>query len=115
MSTPSNRPGVSQLDHAHHLRLAGDHEQALRIAASILTADPEDFGAAALVCRLLLDFDRAPAAGELAARLVDANLRRGDLPGALIAAKYALEAGGFADNALARIADAFGKGSARLS
>lgn len=115
MSSPSNRPGVSQLDHAHHLRLAGDAEQSLRIGASILTAEPENFGAAALVARLLLDLGRAPAAGELAARLVDAHLRRGDLPGALVAAKYAQEAGGFAENALARIAEAFGKGSPRIS
>jgi CRP-like cAMP-binding protein len=115
MTAPTALRGVSQLDHAHHLRLTGDRDPALRVAASILTAEPADLGAAALVCRLLLDADRAAAAGPLAARLVDAQLRRGDLANALIAAKYASEAGGFAEGAVAQIAEAFGKGSPRLS
>jgi cAMP-dependent protein kinase regulator len=113
--TDERQRGLSSLDQAHGLRLQGQREEALRLAASILTAAPDHLGAAALVARLLLEADRATAAGNVAARLVDANLRRGELAGALVAAQLALEAGGFADGALRRIADAFGKGSPRVS
>jgi CRP-like cAMP-binding protein len=113
--TDERQRGLSSLDQAHALRLQGQGEDALRLAASILTAVPDHLGAAALVARLLLDADRATVAGDVAARLVDANLRRGDLPGALVAGQLALEAGGVAPDALRRIADAFGKGSARVS
>jgi cAMP-dependent protein kinase regulator len=115
MSASGRAPGVSQLDEAHGLRLRGEREAALRVAASRLRAAREDLDAAALVARLLLDANRAQVAGELGARLVDARLRRGDLPGAWLAAQLALEAGGFADDALRRIAAACGKGSPRLA
>ena len=102
MSTSGRAPGISQLDEAHGLRLRGEREAALRVAASRLRAAREDLGAAMLLARLLLDFDRAQVAGELGARLVDARLRRGDLPNAWVAAQIALEAGGFADDSLRR-------------
>ncbi len=115
MSNETGDRGVSQLDHAHGMRLRGQDDDALRLAASILAASPEQLGAAALVARLLLDADRSATAGPLAARLVDSCIRRGDLTGAWVAAHIALEAGGHADDALQRIAAAFGKGSPRLS
>lgn len=113
--TAARQPGVSSLDQAHGLRLRGQTEDALRLAASILTAAPENLGAAALIARLLLDAGRTPAAGELAARVVEGTIRRGDLPSAWVAARIALEAGGFADDALRQIAEAYGKGSLRVA
>lgn len=109
--------GLSTIDRAHALRLAvpPNSEDALRIAAATLTASPEDLGAIWLVSRLLLDGGRAEPAGQLAAYGVEASLRRGELANAWLCAQLALEAGGFADDALRRIADTFGAGSARLS
>lgn len=107
--------GLSAIDQAHALRLRGKHDDALRLAVSVLTAEPEHLDAAMLVAQLLLDQERANAAGEVAARLVDGFIRRGDLPRAWIAAQLAIEAGGFAEDALRRIAAAFGKGSPRVS
>ncbi|MFI5309008.1 MAG: cyclic nucleotide-binding domain-containing protein [Polyangiales bacterium] len=106
--------GFSALDQAHGLRLAGEHEQALRLAASVLTAVPEDVGAAALIGRLLLEADRAAVAAEIATRAVDAFVRRGDLAGARVAAELATDAGA-GQGTLERIASAFGKGSQRIS
>ncbi len=115
MSDPQaqTQHGLSALDEAHAARLHGEHDQALRQAASILTASPDNLGAAALVARLLLDAERASTAGEVAKRLIDAFTHRGDLAGAWIAAHLALDAG-HGDAALARIAAAFGKGSPRV-
>jgi len=107
--------GLSALDRAYGLRLDGDVDGAMRLAASILVASPEDHGAAMLVARLLLDGERAMLAGEVAERLADALVRRGDLPGATVAANLGAEAGGFAEGALQTIARAFAKGSERLS
>ena len=109
--------GLSAIDRAHALRLAKPPkpEEALRIAAAGLTASPEDLGAVWLVSRLLLDQGRVEAAGKLAAYGVEAGLRRGELASAWLCAQLGLEAGGFADDALRRIADAFGAGSKRLS
>jgi len=105
--------GLSALDREHGLRLGGEREQALRLAASLLTAVPEDVGAAALLGRLLLEADRAAVAAELAARLVDAFVRRGDLGAARVAAELAIDSGQ-AEGVLERIASAFGKGSPRV-
>src|SRR5688500_3067105 len=109
--------GLSAIDRAHGLRLGSPpkSEDALRLAAATLTASPEDLGAVWLVSRLLLDGGRTEAAGQLAAYGVDASVRRGELGSAWLCAQLALEAGGFADDALRRIADAFGAGSKRLS
>jgi CRP-like cAMP-binding protein len=114
MSESDTQPGLTPLDRAYGLRLRGQPEQALRLAASLLTAMPESLSAAALVARLLLDAERPVLAGEVAKRLVDGFIRRGDLAAAWVAAQLALEAGG-SDDALKRIADAFGKGSPRLA
>lgn len=106
--------GVSPLDRAHGMRLAGDAEGALRLAGSLCTAQPEHPGAAQLLAQLLLDGGRAPAAGAAAERLIDAWIRRGDLGAARVAAELGMAAGGFAPAGVGRIAGAFGRGSARL-
>jgi cAMP-dependent protein kinase regulator len=105
---------LSALDRAHALRLRGEAEEALRLAASIATATPEDGHAAWLLARLLLDGGRTEPAGKLAATLVDRAARRGDLPLAVIAAQLAAAAGGTAPNALQTIAATFAKGSTRV-
>lgn len=112
---PESQPGFSSLDRAWALRLGGDGEGALRLAASILLQNPAELGAGALCVRLLLDADRAVAAGEVCDALVARYTARGDLPGACYAANLALEAGGYTPEALRTIASAFGKGSPRLS
>jgi CRP-like cAMP-binding protein len=114
MTQPADR-GVSPLDRAHGMRLAGQREDALRLASSILAAADDDPGAAFLVARLLLDGDRAEAAGKAAEALVDRFVRRGDLLSACLCAQLGGEAGGFAEGALKAIAQAFGKGSTRVS
>lgn len=113
--TEQRPPGLSSLDEAYGLRLQGKHDDALRWAASILTASPENLGAASLLARLLLDREHATLAGDLALRLVDAYTRRGDLPSAWVAAQLALESGSDAGDALKRLAEAFGKGSPRVA
>lgn len=115
MSATQNQPGVSPIEHARGLHLRGERDAALQLVLSSLRAAPVQLEAAALLSRLLLDAQRATSAGELAARLVDAFIRRADLPRAWVAAQLALEAGGYADDALRRIASTFGKGSPRLS
>lgn len=115
MTDGADNHGLSTLDRAYGMRLAGDTDDALRLAASILVANPEDLGAALLVARLLLDADRAMAAGGVAERLSDAFARRGDLPAACVAAHIGAEAGGYADGALRRLGEAFAAGSERLS
>jgi cAMP-dependent protein kinase regulator len=110
---PSTR-SLSALDRAHALRLRGEVEEALRLAASIATATPEDTHAVWLLARLLLDGGRAEPAGKLAAALVDRASRRGDLPLAVIAAQLAAAAGETAPDALHQIAATFAKGSTRI-
>jgi cAMP-dependent protein kinase regulator len=106
---------LSQLDQAHALRLRGQPEEALRLAASLAAAAPEHLGAAALLASLLLEGGRAPSAGQLAARLIDLLIQRGDLPGAWVAALLTQRAAGPGNEGLRRIAEAFGKGSPRLA
>jgi cAMP-dependent protein kinase regulator len=115
MTNETDRRGVSQLDHAHAFRLRGQSEQALRLAASIVAAGPDQLGAAALLARLMLEAGRSAPAAEVAARVVDGCIARGDLPGAWVAAQVARDAGSHADDAVRRIAEAFGKGSPRLA
>lgn len=108
-------PGLSALDRAYALRLSGDAEGALRWAGSLLTASPQDLGAALLLGRLLLEAGRAEPAGQLAERLVDGFVRRGELPMAVVASHLGLEAGGYAEDGLKHIAQAFGADSSRAS
>jgi cAMP-dependent protein kinase regulator len=115
--TEARPHGLSAIDRAHALRLSTPPkaEDALRLASATLTASPEELGAVWLVSRLLLDAGRVEPAGQLAAYGVEASLRRGELGSSWLCAQLALEAGGFADDALRRIADAFGADSKRLS
>lgn len=105
---------LSPLDQAHALRLAGDEPAALRVAIACALAMPDAPGPIALLARVLVDRDKTLQAAQIAARLVDANIRRGDLPAAVIASTLALDAGEDQGPLLASIAKAFGKGSPRL-
>ncbi|MEM1417908.1 MAG: hypothetical protein AAGH15_23630, partial [Myxococcota bacterium] len=105
----------SVLDDAHAARLSDDRDGALRTATAILDADPAQLAAALLLAELAIEGDRPFVAGEVAARLVDAFTRRGDLPRAVAAAKVAGAGGESEGPLLAKAAKAFGKGSARLA
>jgi cAMP-dependent protein kinase regulator len=106
---------LSPLDQAHALRLAGDEQAALRLAIACAQGAPDAPGPIGLLARVLVDQDRTLRASEIAARLVEAYVRRGDLPGAVVASTLALDAGEDQTLLLARIAKAFGRGSSRLS
>lgn len=105
---------LSPLDQAQALRLSGEEQAALRLAIACAHATPEAPGPIALVTRILVDQDKTLRASEAAARLVDACIRRGDLPGAVVASTLALDAGEDQTPLLTAIAQAFGKGSPRL-
>ncbi|MFT3925810.1 MAG: cyclic nucleotide-binding domain-containing protein [Myxococcales bacterium] len=105
---------LSPLDQAHAHRLDGDEEAALRLALACARASREAPGPVALVARVLIDQDRTLLGAEIAARLVDAFIRRGDLPGALVASTLALDAGEDQAPLIAQIAKAFAKGSPRI-
>src|SRR4051794_10037950 len=105
---------LSPLDQAQALRLSGDEQAALRLAIACASATPDAPGPVALLTRILVDQDKTLRAAEAAARLVDAYVRRGDLPGAVVASTLALDAGEDQTPLLTTIAKAFGKGSPRL-
>jgi cAMP-dependent protein kinase regulator len=107
--------GISPLDEAHALRHGGDAEGALRIAIALLEAEPLQLGAATLAAQILADEGRPIVAGEAAARLVSAYVRRGALPEGVVAAKVVEKAGEDAAAGLKELAEAFGKGSVRLA
>jgi cAMP-dependent protein kinase regulator len=107
--------GLSPLDLAHEMRLAGNRDEALRSCLALLEAAPGDLGPAALLAELLLDADRSMIAGEVADRLVDGFVRRGDLPSAVAATTIATRAGEDARPLIDKIGAAFGRGSKRLA
>jgi CRP-like cAMP-binding protein len=107
----SEERGISPLDRAHGYRLAGDVENALRLAVSILVASGEDLGAAALVARILVDAGRKDIAGQAASLIVNNCINRGDLAAACSAARIGTDAGLDEASLLRAIAKAFGKGS----
>ena len=111
--SPASDRGVSPLDRAHALRLLGQPEPALQLACSIVAAAPDDVGAAYLVARLLLDAQRPEPVAQTAALLLARFIRRGDLGGACLCAQL-VALGGERDALLMTIAQAFGKGSARV-
>jgi cAMP-dependent protein kinase regulator len=111
--SPSEERGVSPLDRAHGFRLDGEPEEALRLAASLLAAMPDDLGAALLVARLLVEAERPAVAIEACPRLVDGFIRRGDLLQACLVVRLLVDAGQESSDALRNIAEAFGIGSAR--
>jgi len=106
---------LSPLDQAHAHRLAGDTQAALRLGIACANTAPEEPGPVMLLARVLIDEGRTMSGPEIAARLVDACIRRGDLPGALIASQLSLDAGEDHTPLLMQIAKAFGKGSSRHS
>lgn len=104
----------SLLDDAYAARHAGNLDEALRMGIALLEADTGQLNAAMLVTKCLVDRDRGFLAGEIALKLVDAFIRRGDLPMAVVAASVAETAGEEGKAQLNTIAAAFGKGSKRL-
>ena len=90
-------------------------DRALRIAIAFVEADPLQLNAAALLTRLAIATGKNSEAVAAAGRLVDAYVRRGDLPGATAAAVLADRAGGDGTKLRKNIAEAFGRGSARVA
>jgi len=105
---------LSTLDRAHAHRLAGEDAEALRLGIACAKAAPGAPGPVSLLTRMLVDAERSMLAPEVVPRLVDAFIRRGDLPQALVAAQIAADAGDDIDRHLTVIAQAFGAGSARV-
>ncbi|MDB4971674.1 MAG: hypothetical protein JWN48_15 [Myxococcaceae bacterium] len=104
---------LSPLDQAHAYRLEGHEEPALRLATACALADPDAPGPIALIARVLVDQERPLPALAIAERLVDAFIRRGDLPAAVVASTVALDAGEPQRPLLAAIAKAFAKDATR--
>jgi cAMP-dependent protein kinase regulator len=103
------------LDEAYGCFIAKDADGALRLAVSVLEDQSFQIGAALLAVRVLAAERRGIVAAEVAARLVDAFTRRGDLSCAVVAARTIAECGEDAKPHFASIAEAFGKGSRRVS
>jgi cAMP-dependent protein kinase regulator len=80
----------------------------------ILEDDLADLHAASFLARALVASKRPLVAGEVAARLVESFVRRGDLAHATAVAKLAADAGEDGQPLLRKVADAFGKGSRRV-
>ena len=106
-------PALSMLDQAHAHRLDGNEDAALRLAIACARAAPDAPGPVALLARILVDGERVLPISEIAARLVDAFVRRGDLPGAVVASNIGLDGGAPQRPLLRIIAEAFAKGSPR--
>ena len=90
-------------------------ERALRVAIRLVESDPFQLPALALLVRLAIGGEREEAAAPAAEKLVDAFVRRGDLPAATAAAALADRAGGGGAALRKEIAKAFGHGSKRLA
>ncbi|MET0388612.1 MAG: cyclic nucleotide-binding domain-containing protein [Polyangiales bacterium] len=115
LESPTSDHGVSALDRAHAQRLAGDHDGALQLAATLLEVTPADAGAAALVARLLLEAGRSGRVLDASRAALDRCVRRGDLGAAVVCAQLVGDAGGDKTLALTEIARAFGAGSSRVA
>jgi cAMP-dependent protein kinase regulator len=100
---------LSPLDQAHAHRLDGHEEAALRLAIACARATPDAPGPVALIARVLVEREQQFEVAKVAARLVDAFVRRGDLPAAVVASTIALDAGEPQRPLLKRIAGAFAK------
>ncbi len=100
---------LSPLDQAHAHRLEGHEEAALRLAVACARSAPDAPGPMALIARVLVEREQQFAVSKVAERLVDAFVRRGDLPGAVVASTIALDAGEPHRPLLKRIANAFSK------
>ena len=106
---------LSPLDQAHAHRLDGQEEPSLRLAIACALTDPDAPGPVALIARILVDQERPLSALPVAERLVDAFIRRGDLPSAVVASTIALDAGEPQRPLLGKIAAAFSKNATKAS
>jgi CRP-like cAMP-binding protein len=107
-------PGVSPLDQAHALRLAGDTDAALRLCCAILGGMASDLGTGQLLARMLVERGRGATLVSTLADLIQRSIRRGDLAGACLCAQLLGPAGADPGAALSAIAGAFGAGSTRI-
>jgi cAMP-dependent protein kinase regulator len=114
MASDTSR-STTLLDEAWALALAGKRDESLLRCIALLEADSLQLGAAALATELLIAAERTSVGAEVAVRLVDAFIRRSDLPAATAAAVLAKRAGAQAAPLYRNIARAFGKGSPRLA
>ena len=111
-TTPEH--GVSPLDRAHGMRLAGQFEPALRLACTIASSAPNDPAAYFLLARLLADAKHFAPVQAAGLDLLERFARRGDLGSACLSAQLIHESGGDRASALVQIAGAFGAGSPRV-
>lgn len=102
------------MDEAWSHVLAGRQDEGLRRCVALLESDPLQLGAASLALAQLVAGGRKDV-GAIATRLVDAYVRRSDLPSATAVAAIAKTAGVDAKPLRRAIAAAFGKGSKRLA
>jgi cAMP-dependent protein kinase regulator len=118
--TEQELASVPQIDRAWALGIASRkdparRDEAVRVALAIVEKEPLRLSAASLLVQLLVDAGRKTVAADAAEKLVDAFVRRGDLPAATAAAFQADRAGGDGDDLRKAIAAAFGKGSKRAA
>lgn len=106
--------GISDVDKAYAHRRAGRVEDAARAAVAVLEANPHALDAAVLLAQILTEKGRAGGAEGALARLVDAFVRRGDLPQAISAVRIAAAAGRNVAHLEDNIANTFQKGSPRV-
>jgi cAMP-dependent protein kinase regulator len=106
---------LSPLDQAHAYRLDGHEEASLRLAIACARSAPGAPGPMALLARVLVERERKFEVSKVAARLVDAFVRRGDLPSAVVASTIALDAGEPQRPLLERIASAFARDAEKAS
>lgn len=104
---------LSLLDQAHARRLDGEEDAALRLAIACARVAPDAPGPVSLIARILVDQERALPITDIAGRLVDAFIRRADLPAAVLASTLVLDAGSPSRPLLSTIAAAFAKASTR--
>jgi CRP-like cAMP-binding protein len=107
--------GLSKLDIAHQLRMDGKRDEALRIGVAGLNGSPQQIGTALLLSQILVDAGRPEVAIEALTRIMDAFVRRGSLPEAVVAAWHLKRAGQSPDPYYGGIAAAFAKGSKRVA
>ena len=107
--------GLSKLDLAHAARMDGKRDEALRIGIAGLNGSPQQIGTALLLAQILVDAGRPEMAIEALTRIMDAFVRRGSLPEAVVAAWHLKRAGQSPDPFYDGIAAAFCKGSKRVA
>lgn len=105
----------SALDEAWAAWVGGRRDEAIRRAASLLERDPAQLGAAALLLEALIEEKRTKLAKRATERLVDASVRRGDLPRAIAITLLAERAGLDAAPLRKPVAAAFALGSRRIA